>query len=90
MSVVDYLNWHTVCDQCFEIQNMHEHASDREEYGINWYEFINTNEKLFNVAEEWWKKLPLKDKNRMINDRINQLKCCLEELEKEANKLNKG
>ena len=88
MSAVNYLNWHTVCDQCFEIQYMHERASYREEYGIHWYEFINANEKLFNVAEEWWETLPLEDKDRIINDRINQLKYYLEELEKELDKLH--
>ena len=45
-----------LCERCPEVQRLYAAADASAEYGVNWYEFINT-EELWGVYGDWFDTL---------------------------------
>jgi hypothetical protein len=71
------LSWEYVCDQAPGIETARETAAAGTEYGINYYEFINTAEGLGKYANEWWDGLQKEERRRMLVDRVAELEGAL-------------
>lgn len=71
--MISLLDWEYVCDQCPEIQQALEKKAFQSEYGINFFEFINTEEGLYLMAVDWWKNLSPERKKEIVNKRYNEL-----------------
>lgn len=74
------LDWDYVCDQCGEIREAHEKASRHAEYGVNFYEFINTANGLQPMAQRWWDSLTEERQQELIKERISHFESLIEQL----------
>lgn len=68
-----YLDWSYVCEQAPLIEKAHERASFQAEYGVNFHEFINTEEGLYPMAQAWWDSLTLERKKELLWKRASEL-----------------
>jgi hypothetical protein len=83
--VIDCLDWEFLCNQCPEVLTKWSKMDRYSEYGMNWYEFINT-ENLYDDVLQWIKTVDKKDLLEWLHDRrsfyihgLNRvLKCSLE------------
>lgn len=85
MSAYGYslIKWERVCDQCPQIRAAHDRASEGAEYGINFYEFINTADGLGELASAWWTELPKERRIELLRERERDLTGLLEALRQE-------
>lgn len=75
------MQWNYVCEQSGEIQAEHGRVSRGAEYGMNFYEFIETHDGLEDMARRWWAEMSVEVKIGLLRDRKEQLE---EELERTA------
>lgn len=75
------LDWEYVCDQSPQVQSHYEDVNFHSEDGLNYYEFIYTNNGLEKKVQEWWDSLTPVRKRELIAERIITLKNQLERLE---------
>ena len=50
---MDCFDYEFLCGLCPEVLRLHRDENDSEEYGLNWYEFIHTQE-LWDILGKWW------------------------------------
>lgn len=68
-----------MCEQYPEIVAIHEERDRQAEYGLNWFEFINTErEELVWGTPKWWDSQPPPYKIEKIKEKISKLKSDLE------------
>ena len=70
------MDFEYLCDQCSGVQSAHERASERAEYGVNFFEFIYTTDiDLRKMIEKWWyNDLTLQRRTEIIEARYKELK----------------
>lgn len=84
------LDWDYVCDQSPKIGEAHARASDKAEYGVNFYEFINTQgESLASYAQAWWDSLPKEKQQSLLWDRLVALQMHIGEITDAVQKYRK-
>jgi len=77
--VVKSFHWSVVlsledaCGRCGSVNRAWEDASDSAEYGVGWYEFINTDDRVSEYLDKWWEAVPSADKQAMLADEIDRL-----------------
>lgn len=70
------MDFEYLCDQCPEVQEEYDREYNSAEYGLNWYEFINTTPyNLRAMVEKWWyNDLTLQRRNEIVNARYKEFK----------------
>lgn len=64
-----------------DIDNAHQRASDSAEYGVNWYEWVNTEEALVSkLVVEAWDRLTPERQLAIIEERIEPAESRVREL----------
>jgi hypothetical protein len=58
------LDWDHLCDQCPEVNHMHQEASSSSAYGISWMEFISEPDggnrtAIHEALVKWWRLVEL-------------------------------
>ena len=67
------LSLEDACERCGSVNRAWEAASDSAEYGMNWYEFINTDDRVSEYLDKWWEAVPSAEKRAMLADEIDRL-----------------
>jgi hypothetical protein len=84
------LDWDYVCSQAPGIISAHEKASRGEEYGVNFYEFINTEEGLGKYAQEWWDSLSVDRKWMLLINEADTLRNKLDNVNNSLESIKNG
>lgn len=82
------LDWQYVCSQAPGVATKHEHASDSAEYGVNFFEFIETEEGLTKDVEKWWKGLSEDERLKILEEKAACVRNILDDLEIEIGNAN--
>lgn len=66
------LSLDAACQMCPAVENAHEDTAFYREYGINWYEFIYTDDNIDSLLDEWWKTVPIERKGELLLQAIEK------------------
>jgi hypothetical protein len=70
------------CELCPDVCALHERDSHYSEYGINFFEFINTDDRVYGLLTAWWNTLPKERQHELIDNQILALNEQLAQLQK--------
>ena len=79
---MDELHWsaimslETACDRCYAVHYAHEQKSQHYEYGIGWYEYVNTDPEnnINDLLDQWWETVPHATKIQWLQEALERAK----------------